>query len=152
MTNGEKLKEVFPSIELYEKSHDAIQIDFNSVWWNAEYKEPTTKNDLDDCISRFSAKQVVRNHYCGISSKVYNKLMVELDNLSSVTPIRPKGHWIKIGDRGFGYSDTVICKCSECEYKTEFTGKFDGYNLVIDMENADNYCPNCGAKMDESEG
>lgn len=46
MTNGEKLKEIFPSIELYEKSHDAIQINFDSVWWNAEYKEPDSIIDL----------------------------------------------------------------------------------------------------------
>ena len=43
MTNGEKLIETFPSIGLYKKAHDGIQINFNSVWFNAEYKEPTTE-------------------------------------------------------------------------------------------------------------
>jgi hypothetical protein len=76
MTNGEKIKEIFPSIEIYEKSHDAIRIKFNSFWWNAKYIEPltkvnqdltknkpenptssTTKNDLGvDCISREQAQ------------------------------------------------------------------------------------------------
>ena len=66
----------------------------------------------------------------------------------SVTPARKVGKWIKIGDRGFGWSDTVICKCSECEYKTEFRGKIDGQCLIVDQEYAHNYCPNCGAKME----
>lgn len=50
MTNGEKLKEVFPSIELYEKSHDAIQINFNSVWWNAEYQQPSSSGKPNKSI------------------------------------------------------------------------------------------------------
>lgn len=56
MTNGEKLVKAFPDIELYKKMHGGIQIDFDSAWWNAEYKEPTTKNNLGvDCISRADA-------------------------------------------------------------------------------------------------
>lgn len=65
---------------------------------------------------------------------------------------QPKtGHWIKIGDRDFGYSDIVICKCSECEYQKEFTGKFDGKYLIVDSKRAYKYCPNCGANMQEVE-
>ena len=45
LTNGEVLKAIFPSISLYEKNHDAIQIDFNSGWWNSEYKEQTDGNN-----------------------------------------------------------------------------------------------------------
>ena len=50
MTNGEKLKEIFPNIIKYGN----ILIDdigvlqknilFDDTWWNAEYKESTTKN------------------------------------------------------------------------------------------------------------
>jgi hypothetical protein len=72
-------------------------------------------------------------------------------NFPSVTPTRKKGKWIKIGDRGFGVSDTVICKCSECEYKTEFRGKFDGHSLVIDPKHAHKYCPSCGTEMENAE-
>lgn len=50
MTNGEKLIEVFPSIALFKKNHDAIQINFDSVWWNAEYEEPVP--DIDKCIEK----------------------------------------------------------------------------------------------------
>lgn len=74
--------------------------------------------------------------------------MIKRDKAPSVTPTRKKGKWIKIGDRGFGVTDTVICKCSECEYKTEFRGKFDGHNLVIDLKHAHKYCPSCGVEME----
>lgn len=89
----------------------------------------------DDCISRFSAEQVVRNHYCGIPSKVYNELIVELDNLSLVTPIRPKGHWIKAE-----LPARDAHECSECE------------NLALVDEDGNerltDFCPHCGAEME----
>ena len=37
-TNGDMIKAVFPDIALYEKKHDAIEISFNGVWWNAPYE------------------------------------------------------------------------------------------------------------------
>lgn len=79
--------------------------------------------------------------------------LCSIDNLPSVTPQPRKGHWIRIGDRDSGYRDIVICKCSECGDKKEFTGKFEleGYRLVIDMDHVYKFCPNCGAKMAESE-
>ena len=54
MTNGEKLKEVFPNmrIDVFVSYVQAVgeNYEFNNLyplkWWNAEYKEPTTKNDL----------------------------------------------------------------------------------------------------------
>lgn len=82
---------------------------------------------------------------------IISQLRADRDRLMSLSSVRPKGHWIKIGDRGFGYSDIVICKCSECEYQTEFVGKFDGHNIIVDTERADNYCSNCGADMREVE-
>lgn len=50
MTNGEKLIKVFPSIDLYKKLHSGIQIDFDSVWWNAEYKETQDQELILDKI------------------------------------------------------------------------------------------------------
>lgn len=53
MTNGEKFKEVFQisqvddcdlNVYAWLPIHDAIEIPVD--WWNAEYKAPTTKNDL----------------------------------------------------------------------------------------------------------
>lgn len=64
MTNGEMIQKVFncevcePIIEddiihviFADKKDSAIGFDWS--WWNVEYKEPTTKNDIGvDCISR----------------------------------------------------------------------------------------------------
>jgi len=63
MTNGEKFKEVFKISQVDEgelyafvwlPNHDAAEITIE--WWNAEYEEPTTKNDsehnlCDSCIN-----------------------------------------------------------------------------------------------------
>ena len=52
MTNGEKFKQIFSitqvddcdlNVYVWLPIHDAIEIPVE--WWNAEYKEPTTKND-----------------------------------------------------------------------------------------------------------
>ena len=58
MTNGKKLKETFPDTKIITQydnpfgdrfmvltlNNEDMQV--NIEWWNAEYKEPTTKNDL----------------------------------------------------------------------------------------------------------
>ena len=59
MTNGKKIKEVFsnleispdpysPSVDIYIGGIMLMRVDRN--WWNAEYKEPTTKNKVLDKI------------------------------------------------------------------------------------------------------
>ncbi len=55
MTNGEKIKQIFPGLQIDEgelevymwtTTHDAI--DMPLEWWNEEYKEPASKNDVPD--------------------------------------------------------------------------------------------------------
>ena len=50
------------------------------------------------------------------------------------------GHWKVVSD-GFGDS-SYICECSECK---------DTVWVYKDADRKWNYCPNCGAKMAESE-
>lgn len=79
--------------------------------------------------------------------------LCSIDHLPSAA-LKPRtGHWIHIGDKDFGFRDIVICKCSECGGVESFTGKFEleGCRLVIDMDRVYKFCPNCGAKMAESE-
>jgi len=43
MTNGEKIKEIFPNINIYEHGSTYSinnEYNFNASWWNAEYKDP----------------------------------------------------------------------------------------------------------------
>lgn len=67
MTNGEKFREVFSISQVDEgelyafawlPNHDAVEISID--WWNAEYKEPTTKNDLvvKDCDTCVYSKEI----------------------------------------------------------------------------------------------
>lgn len=74
MTNGEKLKEIFPNAEIsiikYEHGRTKVAVDwkfeqipsyynlFYEDWWNAEYKESTTRN----C---FGCKYSKDNHNAG---------------------------------------------------------------------------------------
>ena len=50
-------------------------------------------------------------------------------DLPSVTPARPKGHWINI--------DKTHSKCDKCESIFE----------IVSVNGEANYCPNCGSQM-----
>lgn len=85
----------------------------------------------EDCISRqeaLSHKHIVYDDD-GIGYSVVR--VDEIMALPSVQPTRPTGKWIDIGDEG------LVFKCSLC-----------GNKKTIES----NYCPNCGARMAESEG
>jgi hypothetical protein len=47
-TNGDMLKILFPSIALYEKNHNAIEISFKGDWWNSPYKAQESEDDKDN--------------------------------------------------------------------------------------------------------
>lgn len=213
MTNGEKIKEIFPNTKIitqydnpfgdrfivFTLNNEDMQV--NIEWWNAEYKEPTTKNNLvtlafSKGTLKYSCKDYVvykkewlRNHYgaeihimfgdsqyketttkndlsseLDKNSKKLEKNFGELDCISrakvlklmqdnwhthngdwamqesmddiralpSVTPIRPKGHWID------GY-------CSECG--CDVPAYIVDWKWQKDMDAK--FCPNCGAKMIE---
>ena len=112
---------ICPNDEDYEKPcispkylrQELEQLALDQRQWN---EDSTTKNDL----------------------KVYSKLMVELDNLSSVIPIRPRGHWIKAE-----LPTRDAHECSECS----------GLALVDEdgNEQLTDFCPYCGANMKEVE-
>ncbi len=61
MTNGEKIKGLFPSFDVEDKTEyfgrirnlDDHFIKADIEWWNAEYKEPTTKNDCEHCSKTY---------------------------------------------------------------------------------------------------
>ena len=108
MTNGEILQKTFPNSELDTLSTKIVftlesrtlgqqVFVFNKDWWNAEYKEPTTKNDLAvDCISREQAL----NEFCIYNS--YDNIGVDivrsyLKALPSLTPQEPR--WIPVSER-----------------------------------------------------
>ena len=82
----------------------------------------------DDAISRAELigllKSKIKTHRSTI--EIADKLIPLIEKLSSVTPSRRKGHWIKVEDNG---KISYQCSCG-CAYKQNF-----------------NFCPNCGADM-----
>ena len=109
----------------------------------------TTKKDLVvDCISRKAALDITW-HDPSYSDplNVLTEVRDKIRELPSVTPIRPKGHWIghrehcemnNLRPSGLG----SYFWCSECDCGID-SKNFSRVNY--------NYCPNCGAKMVESE-
>ena len=96
----------------------------------------------EDAISRKSLIDAFRaTEDAGHATWTLKGIENEINEMPSVTPIRPKGHW-----RAVYQGDEIIdYRCSECEFGNTF-GK-GTYGM--------NYCPNCGAKMvepQESEG
>lgn len=102
MTNREKIEEIFPNLEIspdpYSPSVDIcvggimmMRVDRN--WWNAEYKELTTKNNLEvDCISRKAVlnfpRLTIRNYFGEVMAEVVD--VKDIRNLPSVTPQEPQ--------------------------------------------------------------
>lgn len=103
MTNGEKIKALFPDMYQVEQSSG----DWDS-WWNTEYKEPTTKNSI--AIDKEQLKTLIRgltkwyvkrdntevgepNTAVGL---LYDDVMFGIDRLSSVIP-QPR--WISVSER-----------------------------------------------------
>lgn len=70
--------------------------------------------------------------YCGTADYIY---MIEDMPTADVVPV-VHGHWIEKEKYSFG----IMYDCSLCD------------NRILDNGYSWNYCPNCGAKMDEKEG
>lgn len=103
------------------------------------------KAENKDCVSRQAVLDIINFEYKWLlDAKVYDictsiafsAIMSKISEMPPVTPKaeskdKPKGRWIDIGDEG------LVFKCSLC-----------GLKKTIES----NYCPNCGARMAESEG
>lgn len=157
MTNGEKFKEVFKISQVDEgelyvyawlPTHDAVEISLD--WWDAEYEEPTTKNNLgvdNQNIRLIDANALIKRlrpkHFDWWGegeqddfSKGNNSMLEEvieaIEEFPSVSQIRPKGHWIENAPQYDMLNPQYIC--SECGNAHTRTTP---------------YCEMCGAKMVE---
>jgi hypothetical protein len=151
MTNGEKIKEVFPNAEINYGLRGVVAVTFihktifDLDWWNAEYEEPSSSEKLNksetptssyDCISRQAVEDAMYDATRAMDLN-YGQIMDYIDNLPSVTPIRPKGHWIKTE-----LPSRDAHECSEC-------GNLAIFDECRNEEMLTDFCPNCGAKMEE---
>lgn len=147
MTNGEMIQKVFnckvceplPEDDIIhvifsDKSNSAIGFDWS--WWNMEYKEPTTKNNLGvDCISRTRAIERLKLNF-PISQGADNsrdrhrymqaladlQAIKELPSVTPQEPIKKLEKQIKqLQNRCYAFTHGQICVfcLNECEHKTE---------------------------------
>lgn len=123
-------------------------------------RELATKNDLGvDCISRESVLKLIydykenhsndREHY----PINYGTLLDIIRWVLKLPPVTPqelrKGHWVESHDDwGNGIITDKRYKCSVCHGK-HIDQKTREWHEVFDYKYP--FCPNCGAKMSESE-
>lgn len=95
-----------------------------------------------DCVDRHSV-DLLACRYLKEPTDNHVRFYEDFLDLPSVTPIRPKGHWIErelVGDV-FKFKDSrKILICSNCKM-----------GIAKEILGMSNFCPNCGIKM-ESEG
>ena len=131
------MDDVYNTLDFLPTNDEANQIidSFNRVTSSIR-REP-----CEDCISREAVDEYITNL---LSGYLYDEERTRLEDLTayiwelpSVTPTRPTGHWIADVDRCGDIVTTVNgYRCSEC----------CAFNA-----DKDDYCPNCGADMRESE-
>ena len=98
-------------------------------WWNAKYK-----NNCGEYEITFGSKEYEKTKAV---EKVCRAVMDETVNTPDDIEIVVRGRWI---DKGAyvttAYGSLDVYTCSNC-------------NMEITIDNfCNNYCPNCGAKMD----
>lgn len=155
MTNGEMIQKVFdcevcePFLEddiihviFSDKNDSAIGFDWS--WWNMEYKDLTTKNDLGvDCISRTRAIERLKLNFPishgADNSRDRHRYMQALADLQaikelpSITPELRKGYWTEEFNDLEG---EVRFTCSSC-------GKYQLFGT--------DFCYHCGSDNREVE-
>lgn len=89
-----------------------------------------------DCISREAVLDLFAEK-CD-TLRPYHEVWKAVKKLPSVEPERKRGKWIKVVDEKTDNSTTWHYKCSLCESRKGWAD-YD-------------YCPNCGAKMEVSDG
>ncbi len=98
----------------------------------------------EDCVSR---KELLDN-YNGIETSVGYRKVVDLEvikNMSSVVPTYKKGKWIFKEDELNRIWD---CHCSECTRDPQDYNEGNPYTWLV-KSNLPNFCPNCGARMED---
>lgn len=124
---GRYREAVKKAIEVLEQEPELRQaLEMEKGAYNALVKDL----QCSDCISRQAAIDACLNGW----NKDYKEIVEEIRALPPVKPVEKVGHWIMHIDDLFPAESTMECnKCHEHQ------------PITID----DNYCPSCGAKMQE---
>lgn len=170
MTNGEKIKAILkPRTDEIRIYGDWVEIEIQRLginfscgldWWNSEYKEPTTKNDLViDCISRadlvidyISRANVLKlmkdNWHTHNGDWAMQESMDDIRALPSVTPQEHKvGRWI-FAEGIKGKDNVEKCSCCGSHWKEAIIYQTDTQEY---LRTRLLYCPNCGSRNEVEE-
>lgn len=122
-----KHDKTYASIQLLSDT-EVFEDEIISDWFLIPYKPIKTK-PCEDSISRESVLEIIERRKSDCNFDVL-EMEDAINKLPSVTP-RHKGHWIE---------HEKVYECSECQIirAKGMTGKY-------------NYCPNCGAEMENVE-
>ena len=129
-------EEIIRNLKYTMKKHENDRVDTfgtNISLMCKDILDYLEQEPCDDAVSRYAVKKWVCNT-CPDNAECQRDCDVikGIDALPSVT--QKYGKWIRI--------DKDKCKCDQCEV----------ISLIAMYPNGDaNYCPNCGAKMQESE-
>lgn len=94
-------------------------------------KADKTYTGCDKCVHANDSEDVCRARLCIHAINCLKECY---------KPVRPRGHWIKVITEKRPNAEVWHFKCSECG-EWEFRADFEH----------DKFCPNCGAKMEESD-
>ena len=106
----------------------------------------------ENCISREAVDEYITNL---LSGYLYDEERTRLEDLTayiwelpSVTPKQKTGRWL-MPQQDDGMSDPIYyqVRCSECGFDLDP----QTWHMELHQYGADKYCPNCGARMTESE-
>jgi len=171
MTNGEKIKEIFPHYDIEIDEHKGyVRVfyeDFYTTyplsWWNAEYKEPTTKNysEVSSELDKNSKKLEKDFGELDCISRAQTQTKIEM-NASRYTIAKERGGMgqVEWSDQLIKVSDAVdiirhlppvtpIRPKGHWVHGKELSKEYRG-RILVDVTYADWHCSNCNYVIKQS--
>ena len=95
----------------------------------------------EDCISRAKVNDIIVNvlEHTDCKDEYIDRVLLNIDQLPSVQPERPKGEWL-VTD---AYPHNVYCSVCHERYAQTHWAVWKDEEFPLPR----NYCPNCGADM-----
>lgn len=129
MTNEEAIEFGNMWLQINEDCKDSSTYAFFQMAIKALEQQP-----CEDAINREDALMALTGEWTEITDEIIHRFIKRIKKLPPVTSQPKIGHWIRV--------DKDKCKCDKCEV----------ISFIAMYPNGDkNYCPNCGAKMQEVE-
>lgn len=110
---------------------EAIKVGLDEMAKSIQYSEECVSRDAVLALSEWYGESTTYDNPFPNGAEAVP--VYKIEQLPSVQPKRPTGKWIVSYPGG-----AIVFKCNQC-------------NKYADIHHATDYCPKCGAKMEESE-